>query len=73
MFVTKQIKKINGKQYLKPYKNNLKTLFFYSPEIEFNTKIPKFIEEAVMIVLLKGYLKYVKENSEKQIKKIAKN
>lgn len=59
------ISKIEGSQYLKPYKNNTQTLFFYSPEMELTKKIPEWIEEIIIKVMLKEYLRHIKDYSEK--------
>ncbi len=59
------LKSVEGFEYIEPFDNGGKTLYYYSPVIESSIPVPGFIERAMAKSSLRGYMKGIKEKAER--------
>ena len=61
---TSGLKNVEGFQYMEPYDNGKKTVYYYAPIVETSVPVPAFAERFITKSTLPGYMEGLKKRIE---------
>ena len=62
------IQSIEGFEYLEPYDNGKKTIYYYAPVVEVSIPVPSFLEQSISESSLPDYVLAIKARAESRKK-----